>query len=144
MDDKDLITTEETDLPEEPEDDLLPNVVRSEVNFLHYPFFALSWRGLKDKTKTEYLIVTERDGKKAEWLWRVTANAEYGYPTPFDRKVGRAIDAIINETIEQGGYPLRNPIRFSIYRITVLRDSWGSILTPAPAIKTSGMQLEES
>lgn len=120
MDERDLITTEETELTDqthEPDDGLLPAVIRSEVNFLQYPFFALSWRGLKTKTKTEYRIVTERNGQKAELTWRVTANTEYGYPTPFDRKVSRAIDALIDEILQEKGYPLKNPIPFSIYRL---------------------------
>lgn len=117
LEDLDLITTEETSQTQEPEDDLLPAVIRSEVNFLQYPFFALSWKGLKDKTKTEFRLVTERGEQKAELLWEVTANAEYGYPTPFDRRVSRAIDALINEILQIKGYPLSNPIRFSIYHI---------------------------
>ena len=117
--DKDLITTPEETNRTEPEDDLLPAVIRSEVNFLQFPFFALSWRGLKEKTKTEYRVVTERNGEKAELLWRVTANAEYGYPNPFDRRVARAIDALISEILQEKGY-IENPIRFSIYQIARL------------------------
>jgi len=112
---------EETSLVEQKgSDDLLPAVVRSEINFLRFPFFALSWRGLKNKTKTEYRVVEERDGQRAELLWKVTANAEYGYPNPFDRRVSRAIDALIHERLEEDGYPLVNPIGFSVYHIAQL------------------------
>lgn len=116
---KDLITTEETTQPQEPMDDLLPAVIRSEVNFIQFPFFALSWRGLKNKTETEYRIVTERNGEKAELLWRVSANTRYGYPTPFDRRVARAIEALVNDILQEKGY-IENPIRFSIYQIAKL------------------------
>lgn len=99
---------------------LLPAVVRSEVNFLRFPFFALSLKGLRKKKETVYRFVEERDGKRAEFEWRVMANATYGYPTPFDWKVARAVDAVIDETIARNGSPLENPIQFSIYRLVEL------------------------
>ena len=120
VEEKDLII-EETHLTKTKlVEDLLPAVIRSEVNFLQFPFFALSWKGLRNKTEHEFRIVTERNGEKAELLWRVVATAKYGYPNPFDRRVARAIDALINEKIEQNGYPLTNPLQFSIYRIAQL------------------------
>ena len=117
MIDEEIINNKDTKLTQDMENNLLPCVIYPEVNILRYPFFSLSWRGLKSKTKTEYRHIEERDGKKIDLLWRVTANAEYGYPSPFDRKVARAIDAVINEIIIENGYPLVNPIPFSIYRI---------------------------
>lgn len=115
-----LIVTEEVSMLKKPDDNILPSVIRSEVNFLQFPFFALSWRGLKQKTKIEYRLIEEREGQKVELLWKVSANAEYGYPTPFDRKVARAVDAIIAEVIAGDGYPLENPIPFSIYHLAEL------------------------
>ena len=112
---------EETSLVEQKgSNDLLPAVVRSEINFLRFPFFALSWRGLKNKIETVYRFVEERDGQRAEFEWRVIANAAYGYPNPFDRRVSRAIDALIHEKLEEDGYPLVNPIGFSVYHIAKL------------------------
>jgi len=90
--------------------------IKSEVNFARLPFFALSRRGVKDKIKVEYKNIIERDGQKLEVLWKVTANAEYGYPTPFDKKVSKAIEYIINES----GFPISNPIKFSLYKIAEL------------------------
>lgn len=122
MIEEEIITRKDTELLQKLEDSLLPAVIHPEANFLRLPLFSLSWRGLKNKTKTEYRYIDERDGKKVELLWQVTANAEYGYPTPFDHKVARAVDALINESIQKNGYPLQNPIPFSIYRLARLTD----------------------
>ncbi len=119
---EEIITGRDAESLQELEDSLLPAVIHPEANFLRLPLFSLSWRGLKNKTKTEYRHIEERDGKKIELLWQVTANAEYGYPTPFDHKVARAIDALINESIQKNGYPLENPIPFSIYKLARLTD----------------------
>ncbi len=117
---EEIITGKDVESFQELEDTLLPAVIHPEANFLRLPLFSLSWRGLKNKTKTEYRCIEERDGKKVELLWQVTANAEYGYPTPFDHRVARAIDALINESIQKNGYPLENPIPFSIYKLARL------------------------
>ena len=119
---EEIITGKDIESLQELEDSLLPAVIHPEANFLRLPLFSLSWRGLKNKTKTEYRCIEERDGKKVELLWQVTANAEYGYPTPFDHKVARAVDALINQSILKNGYPLENPIPFSIYKLARLTD----------------------
>ena len=97
---------------------LLPAVVRSEINFLRFPFFALQCRGLKGKKEIVYRIAEERHGQKLELEWRVMASATYGIPTPFDRRVARAVDAVIDERFVQNGYQLVNPIQFSIYHLS--------------------------
>jgi len=111
----------ETDLPlpTEESDDKKPlsaKFIKTEVNFARLPFFALSRKELKNKVKTEYRDVVERNNEKLEVLWKVTANAEYGYPTPFDKKVSKAVEYVINE----GGLPIENPIGFSVYKIAEL------------------------
>ena len=112
-------------IPEDESELLTPEVIRSEVNLLVFPFFALSRRGLKQRTKTEYRAVVWRGEKRMEILWRVSSSSEYGYPGPFDQRVHKAIEEIINEM----PYPIRNPISFSIYdlcRRMQLRTSGGS------------------
>jgi len=95
-------------------EDLLPEIIRSEVNLLVLPFFALSRKGLKQKIKTEYRTTVVRGGRRLEILWQVTANAEYGYPGPFDKQVHKAVEQIISEL----PLPLKNPIRLgSLYRL---------------------------
>jgi len=114
------IFAQRTNLPVDLRGDPPPSIIRPEINFLNFPFFALSRRGLKDKTKTECRFIEERNGQKVELLWRVISTAEYGYPAPFDRRVSRAVDALIQETLERTGYPLKNPLPFSIYRLAEL------------------------
>ena len=103
-------TTEETK-------DLVPlGIVKTEANFATLPFFALSRQDASRRIEAEYRTMVERDGQRLEVLWQVTANAKYGYPRPFDRKVHKAIEHIITE----GGFPVTNPVSFSIYRILQL------------------------
>ena len=120
MIEEEIITDEDSDTSRKFHSKFFPTVVRSEINFLNLPFFALTKRGLKEKTKTEYLYVQERNGKKVELLWRVIPSTEYGHPTPFDRKVARAIDVVTDEMFVRNGYQLKNPIQFSIYHLVEL------------------------
>jgi hypothetical protein len=99
--------------------DLLPQEsVRSEVNFLNYPFFALSRKDAQTRTTTEY--IDERGDKKFSWV--VSANPRYGYPRPFDQQVFKAIEYIISELKRRNPQqPIKNPIRIgSLYRIAKL------------------------
>jgi hypothetical protein len=92
-------------------------VIRSEVNFLVLPFFALSRRDVTGRTKTEYHATVKRGNERLEASWKVSANPEYGYPGPFDRRVHRAIEQIISELRP----PLENPIILgSLYHISKL------------------------
>ena len=91
---------------------ILPKIIKSEVNLLVFPFFALE---RKDKRlKTEYREITKREDPKKEKVWNVSANPEYGYPGPFDREVHKAIEQIISEILREEG-KIKNPIPFSIY-----------------------------
>ena len=95
------------------EDKNLLEEFRSEVNLLTYPFFALTTKDIFNRKKSEFKAVVSRDDEKLEVLWRVSADTEYGYPGPFEKKVHRAVEQII----EEGGTPVENPIRFSIYEL---------------------------
>jgi hypothetical protein len=83
--------------------------VRSEVNLLVFPFFALTTKGLKRRLETEFRAVAERDGERVEILWNVSANPKYGYPGLFDRQVHRAVEQIISEILREKGQ-VENPI----------------------------------
>lgn len=86
--------------------DLMSDVVRSEVNFLVLPFFALWDKDVKRRTKTEYKAVIKRGRQKLEVSWTVLAQPEFGYPGPFDKKVHKAIEEIISKLPR----PIQNPI----------------------------------
>lgn len=95
----------------------LPGIINSEVNLLVFPFFALHSKGLKEKSKTEYKAIAERQGQKIEISWKVTADPEYGYPGPCDREVHKAIEQIITEILKKKG-KVTNPIRLgSLYSL---------------------------
>jgi hypothetical protein len=79
------------------DEEFAQEVIRSEVNFLVLPFFALSRRDVTGRTKTEYHATVKRGNERLEASWKVSANPEYGYPGPFDRRVHRAIEQIISE-----------------------------------------------
>lgn len=96
-------------IKEELQELTLPDIIKSEVNFLVFPFFALTPYGLKKKTKTEYKEIIERDGKRLEVLWQVTSNSEYGYPGPFDREVHKVVEVIISEILREKGV-VENPL----------------------------------
>ena len=94
---------------------ILPEIIKSEVNLLKLPFFALSTKGLRKKMETEYRDI-KRGNQKVEILWSVSANPKYGYPGPFDREVHKAIEQIISEILIEKGN-IENPIPFSIYNL---------------------------
>jgi hypothetical protein len=102
-------------LEEDEEDiDLRKGIIRSEVNFLAYPFFALSRKDAAHRLKTEYHTTIERGDERLDVSWIVSANPRYGYPSPFDRKIHRAIEQIISN-LER---PIKNPIPLgSLYHI---------------------------
>ena len=75
----------------------IPEVIRSEVNFLVLPFFALWDKEVKRKKRTEYKTLVIRDNKKLEISWIVSPNTEFGYPGPFDRAIHKAVEQIISE-----------------------------------------------
>ena len=103
-------------------DALLPAVVRSEVNFLRLPFFSLQRRDSKKKVEMLYEFTDVRNGKKVTFTWLVIPSTKYGCPTAFDRRVARAIDALIDEAFVRDGYQLVNPISFSIYHLAELME----------------------
>jgi len=88
----------------------------SEVNFLLLPFFALSRQDAAEKEKMEYKREVNRGGGKEVISWEVSASSKYGYPGPFDKKVYKAVEEIVTGE----GFPVENPIEFSIYKILTL------------------------
>lgn len=91
--------------------------IKSEVNFLHFPFFILGRKNLKTKPKIEYKDVIVKDDQKLEISWQVLATTDYGLPGSFDKKVHKAIEQIINQQFFQQKIPVQNPISFSIYQL---------------------------
>jgi len=94
-----------------------PDFIKSEVNFLIYPFAALSKKGLEKRTKTEYRkIIKKKTGEIEERLWKVSANTEYGYPGPSAAETDQAITWLINDH----GFPIK-VIKTSIHELSKIR-----------------------
>jgi len=92
----------------------ISEVIRSEVNLLTFPFFALWDKDVRRRTETEYKSVIKRGSQKLEIAWIVVSSPRYGYPGPFDREVYKAIEQIINEF----PVPIQNPIPIgSLYNL---------------------------
>ena len=128
MVEEEFIVGEDNEEPHESQDVLLPAVVRSEMNFLRFPFFALHWRNLRRNNKMMvYEFADVRDGKRDKFKVSIIPSTEYGRPTAFDRRVARAIDVLIDEEYVRSGNRLKNPIPFSIYRIAKLMGRESSI-----------------
>ena len=95
----------------------LPKIINSEVNLLVFPFFALSTKGLKNKTTTVYREIIKKGDQEINLLWKVSSTSEYGYPGPFDRKVQQAISEILSEILKKEG-EIKNPIPLgSLYNL---------------------------
>ena len=88
-------------------------IVRAEVNLLNLPFFVLSNREMHTQRETVYEVKEKVGDVVVHRVWRVTGSQHLGHPAPFDKKVFRAIEAIIDEQ----GYPVENPITFSTYEL---------------------------
>jgi hypothetical protein len=112
-----LLEGDEEDNAKYPTDLLPQGTIRSEVNFLTFPFFALSRTDAQKRMTTEYHTTVNRGDQRLDVSWIVSANPRYGYPRPFDRQVHKAIEYIISEMKP----PIQNPIALgSLYRIAKL------------------------
>jgi hypothetical protein len=88
----------------------IPRTLRTEFNFLKYPFFDLSKESDRSKIKIEEWVET-KDGK-LRILWLVTKNVESKFPGDFEKRLHRAIEQIINSTPK----PIENPLRLGSLR----------------------------
>jgi len=111
--------------PRKKVDSLIPEVIRSEVNFLVLPFFAVWDKDVRKRTKTEYKAVIRKGNERLEVAWSVFSNPEFGYPGPFDKAVHKAIEQIIGRL----PFPIQNPISIgSLYNLCIIMgiDSGGA------------------
>lgn len=83
----------------------IPRTLRTEFNFLKYPFFDLAGDSKRTKIEIAESVVTSEGTFRI--LWRVTRNAESKFPGDFEKRVHRAVEQIINTTPK----PIVNPVR---------------------------------
>lgn len=87
--------------------------IAAELNLARLPYFASSTSNLKKKASATYRHVAKEPHGEVEILWKVTANAEFGYPGPFAESVHAALLDIVTEE----GLPFQNPITFTFYNL---------------------------
>lgn len=76
----------------------------SEVNFLTLPFFSLS---AGDSGRDELLY------RKEETTWEVVPSPKYGRPGPFDKRVFKGVQQLVDNR----GLPVGNPLVFTINKL---------------------------
>jgi len=82
-------------------------ILRKEINFLKYPFFALSTKNLSKIQIVEFRQVLQQGDEKLEILWRVIPHPKFGYPGPIARK----IHTLIDWRLSQMPLPVSNPVQ---------------------------------
>jgi hypothetical protein len=91
---------EETDhislLTPSSKDSSLAHYIKAEVNFLRYPFFALTTRDLRKIDTIEYREQREENGERREIFWQVSRNVLTTIPGPFDKRVHRTVEEILD------------------------------------------------
>src|SRR6266487_228569 len=77
-------------------DPSLAHYIKAEVNFLRYPFFALTTRDLRKIDTIEYREQREESGERQEIFWQVSRNVLTTIPGPFDKRVHRTVEEILD------------------------------------------------
>ena len=92
------------------------SVIKTDVNLSRLPFFALYRERLKKQLEREWVFVKIDENEHVELVWRVMATQRYGYPSPFAKKVHRAIEYMLT----QNGFPVPEYLDFSLYEIATI------------------------
>ena len=128
---------ETTDLEEYNDNQLelnlkIPKTLRTEFNFLKYPFFDLAKDSTRNEIKIEETVET-KDGT-SNLLWYVSRGRYF--PGDFEKRLHRAIEQIINVTPK----PIKNPLRLgslrSIAKLMGINQSGFNLANIKKAFKT--------
>jgi len=88
----------------------IPQTLRTEFNFLKFPFFDLAKDSQRKRIKIEEVVDTKEG--KFRILWLVTRDVEGQFPGDFEKRLHRAIEQVINVTPK----PVSNPLRLGSLR----------------------------
>jgi hypothetical protein len=88
----------------------LPKTLRTEFNFLKFPFFDLSKDSKRKRIKIEEWVDTKEG--KFHIFWKVTRDIESQFPGDFEKRLHRAIEQVVNATPK----PITNPLRLGSLR----------------------------
>ena len=88
----------------------IPQTLRTEFNFLKFPFFDLS----KDSQRKRIKIEERSDTTEGKFhiLWLVTRDVDGQFPGDFEKRLHRAIEQVVNVTPK----PVNNPLRLGSLR----------------------------
>jgi hypothetical protein len=89
----------------------VPNILRSDMNFLKYPFFDLTKTSKRDKIEIKEKIKNDK-GEEIVVTWKVTRPLDYSFPSAFDKKVDKVIEKAVNDLPK----PITNPIKLGSFR----------------------------
>ena len=88
----------------------VPKTLRTEYNFMKFPFFDLARNSKREEIKIEETVRT--DEGEMQMLWWVTRDIKSQFPGDFEKRLHRAVEQIINVTPK----PVRNPLRIGSLR----------------------------
>lgn len=88
----------------------IPRILRTEFNFVKFPFFDLAKNSTREEIKIEETTAATEGTLKT--LWQVTRNVKGQFPGDFEKKVHRAVEQVINATPK----PIQNPLRIGTLR----------------------------
>jgi hypothetical protein len=100
------------------QDDPFLSVIKTDANLSRLPLFALTRQGLKTEVVREWVFAGTRGNEHVELIWRIMATPQYGYPSPFAKKVHRAVEYLLT----QNRFPVPEYLDFSLYEITKILD----------------------
>ncbi len=83
----------------------VPKTLRTEYNFIKFPFFDLAKDSKREEIKIEETVKTKEG--EMHVLWWVTRDIKSRFPGDFEKRLHRAIEQIINATPKPVGNPLR-------------------------------------
>lgn len=88
----------------------IPKTLRTEFNFLKFPFFDLARDSKRAKIEIQEEITTKEGD--FQMLWLVARSIESNFPGDFEKRLHRAIEQIINTMPK----PITNPLRLGSLR----------------------------
>ena len=88
----------------------VPRTLRTELNFLKFPFFDLAKNSARENIKIEEWVETKEGTFHIYWL--VERNVSSQFPGDFEKRLHRAIEQIINANPK----PITNPLKIGSLR----------------------------
>jgi len=88
----------------------IPKTLRSEFNFLKFPFFDLAKNSRREKIEIEEEVRTREGWGRV--YWKVARSIDRHFPGDFEKRLHRAVEQILNAMPK----PIQNPVRLGSLR----------------------------